>query len=133
MTVSLATTHIGNTQVRDKAWLTALLADVTAIRALFAGMLSGSATWDAGSLVDAAGESKDITVTGAALGDFVLCSMNVDVADMTISAQVTAADTVTVRLQNESGGTLDLASTTVNVRVIPKTAFVAPAALTAVV
>jgi hypothetical protein len=113
-----------------QALLDAMLADYTAIRTVLAGILSGSATWDLGSLVDGAGESKDITVTGAALGDFVLVSLGVDIQDMTISAQVTAEDTVTVRVQNESGGTLDLASTTVRVRVIPQASFAAPAALT---
>jgi hypothetical protein len=92
-----------------------LIAMLTALRGL-----DGSATWDVGSLTDGAGESKDITVTGAAIGDFVLVSMGVDIVDMTISAQVTAADTVTVRIQNESGGTVDLASTTVRVRVLPR-------------
>lgn len=96
-----------------KALLVAMLADF--------GGLNGSATWDAGSLVDGAGESKDVTVTGAALGDFAIASLGVDTVDMVVSASVTAANTVTVRIQNESGSTVDLASTTVAVRVIPKT------------
>lgn len=96
-----------------KALLVAMLADF--------GGLNGSATWDVGSLVDAAGESKDVTVTGAALGDFAVASLGVDVQGMTVTASVKAANTVTVRIQNETGGTLDLASTTVAVRVIPKT------------
>jgi hypothetical protein len=91
--------------------LKGLLADIQGLQA--------SATWDVGSLADGAGESKDITVTGAALGDFVIASMGVDLAGMVISAAVKSANTVTVRIQNESGGTLDLASTTLRVRVFP--------------
>lgn len=80
--------------------------------------LAGSATWNPASLVDGAGESKDITVTGAALGDFALCSPGVDLVDITVSAVVTAANTVTVRIQNETTGTVDLASSTWKVLVL---------------
>lgn len=133
MTVSLATTHTGNSQARDLAWLTALLADVTAIRAVLAGVLSGSATYDTASLADGAGATTTITVTGAALGDFVMVSAGVDLVGISVTAYVSATDTVAIRIQNESGGTVDLASTTIRVRVVPQASFAAPAALTAVV
>lgn len=84
------------------------------------GVLTGSATINPGSLVDGANEPFAVTVTGAALGDFVIVGPGVDVQDMTFSGAVTAADTVTILLQNESGGTLDLGSSTWNVLVIPK-------------
>lgn len=80
-------------------------------------ILESSTTWDAGNLVDGAGESKDVTVTGAALGDFAVACLGVDLQGMVISAHVKSSNTVTVRLQNESGGALDLASTTVKVLV----------------
>lgn len=108
----MAAPTMGNTTGLSNAELIAML---TALRGL-----DGSATWNAGSLVDGAGESKDITVTGAALGDFVVASLGVDIVDFVVSASVTATDTVTVRLQNESGSTVDLASTTVYVRVLPR-------------
>ena len=72
----------------------------------------GSGTADVASLLDGAGASHTITVTGAELGDFVLGSCSVSVSGLTVTAQVTAADTVTFRVQNESGGTVDLASAT---------------------
>lgn len=80
--------------------------------------LAGSATWDPASLGDGAGETKSITATGAALGDFVLVSAPYDLQDCTATAYVQAADTVEIRLQNESTGTRDLASGTWLVRVI---------------
>jgi hypothetical protein len=83
--------------------------------------LSGSATYDAGSLVDAAGVTTTVTVTGAALGDFAMASLGVDLAGITVTAYVSAANTVSVRLQNESGGTIDLASTTLRARVFKAT------------
>jgi hypothetical protein len=68
--------------------------------------------WDPGSLVDGAGETKAITVTGAALGDMVLVSFSLDMQDITISGYVSAADTVECRIQNESTGTVNLGAGT---------------------
>ena len=79
--------------------------------------LEGSATWDAASIADGDEEAKEITVTGAALGDFCLCSHSVDVVDLVLSGQVTAANTVTASLANNTGGALDLGSGTVRARV----------------
>jgi hypothetical protein len=83
-------------------------------------MLPGSATWDAGSIADGDEEAKDVTITGAALGDYVLASLSIDVADLVLTAQVTAADTVTASLANNTGGAIDLASATLYVMVIKK-------------
>ena len=81
------------------------------------GISVASETHDFGSLVDGAGETGSITVIGAALGDFVLVSAAVDLVDMTLTGYVQSANTVEYRLQNESGSTADLASTTVSVLV----------------
>lgn len=85
--------------------------------------LIGSATYDAASLVDAAGATTTVTVTGAAVGDFAQVSHGVSVAGITVTPWVSAADTVSVRFQNESGGTLDLASGTLRAVVTPKAAY----------
>lgn len=85
------------------------------------GGLVGSTTWDAGSIDDGNEEAKEITVAGAALGDFVIgVSLSVDVADLVLNAQVTAANTVTAILANNTGGAVDLASATVRVVVMKK-------------
>lgn len=85
---------------------------------LFSEMWSVSATLDVGSLVDAAGSSDTIAVPGVALGDMVIAvSFGVSVAGITVTGFVSAANVVTIRMQNESAGTLDLASTTVKVLV----------------
>ena len=84
------------------------------------GVLSGSATWDAGSIADGDEEAKEVTVTGAALGDFVLVSASIDTTDLALTAQVTAADTVTCLLLNNTGGAINLGSMTVYVSVIPR-------------
>lgn len=101
--------------------------DRSAIRSLFdairTAFLRGSATYDAASLVDGAGATSTITVTGAALGDLVVVSAGVDLQGITLTAYVSAADTVSFRLQNESGGTLDLASTTFRALVFKRSSF----------
>jgi len=80
--------------------------------ATFSGWRKGSATYDPASLVDAAGATTTVTVTGASLGDYAIPSFSVDLAGITLTAYVSAANTCSVRFQNESGGTLDLASGT---------------------
>lgn len=79
-----------------------------------------SATYDAGSLADGVGATTTVTVPGAALGDACLASLGVDAAAITVTCYISAANTASVRLQNESTGTLDLASTTLRVFVFKK-------------
>lgn len=81
--------------------------------------LQGSITWDPASLADGAGEtSLAITVTGSALGDFVMVSAPYDLQGITCNGYVSAADTVKIRIQNETGGIIDLASGTWRVKTI---------------
>ena len=57
--------------------------------------------------------SLDITVPGVALGDIVMgIAVGVDTVDAVIGGAVTAANTVTLTLLNNSAGAIDLASTT---------------------
>lgn len=81
-------------------------------------VLQNSETKDWGSLADGVGASEDVTVSGASFGDVCLPSMSVDVVDMTFTCDVTAANVATVRMQNESTATVDLASGTLRVLVI---------------
>jgi len=82
--------------------------------------LTGSATWDPGSIADGDEEAKEVTVTGAQLGDFAVASFSLDVTDLVLDAQVTVADTVTCILSNNTGGAIDLGSGTLRVLVFRK-------------
>ena len=73
---------------------------------------TGSATFNPANLVDGAGETTTVTVTGASLGDVALCSFSLDTDGLILFPWVSAANTVSVRLQNETGGTLNIASGT---------------------
>lgn len=117
MTVSAYDFSRGDTEEKQFSNLLAASADAN-----IKGMFYGSATVDVASLVDGAGATASVTVTGVALGDIVLgVSFGVDLVDMTVTGYVQSANTVEVRVQNESGSTADLASTTVRVLVADMT------------
>ncbi len=80
--------------------------------------LTGSATWNPGNIADGDEQTQTVTVTGAALGDFVTAvSFSLDVSDLQLTADVTVANQVTCVLSNSTGGNIDLAEGTVRVRV----------------
>jgi len=82
------------------------------------GTFFSESTVNFASVADADTDGTDVTVQGAALGDMVLgISLAVDVVDLNVTADVTAANTVTVSLGNNTGGAVDLASTTVRILV----------------
>lgn len=85
------------------------------------GLIFQSFTYDPASLNDGVGETKVVTVLGAALGDIVMVGPGIDFQDMTVSAYVQAADTVEVRVQNESAAARNLASSTWNLIVFDVT------------
>jgi hypothetical protein len=77
-----------------------------------------SATVNPASLIDGEGTViATITVTGASLGDFVKASHGADLGGVLLQAWVSAANTVSYRFQNETGGTVDIASATLRVEV----------------
>jgi hypothetical protein len=79
----------------------------------FGVVLTGSVVYNPGSLVDASGESvATIAVAGAEFGDYVMIAAPYDLGGVVATGYVSAPNTVTIRLQNETGGTLDLASGT---------------------
>ena len=80
-------------------------------------VIQASVTYNPPSLADGTGATTTVTCAGAGLGDFAQASFSNDLQGITVTAWVSAADTVSVRFQNESGSTLDLASGTLRVRV----------------
>jgi hypothetical protein len=88
-------------------------------RGLFSDTWAVKCTLNPGSLSDGAGETDDVTVPGVALGDMVIgASLGVDLVGITVTGYVSAADTVKFRIQNESGSTVDLASSTMRLVVV---------------
>jgi hypothetical protein len=79
--------------------------------------LAASAVYDPISLAAGAGVTTTVSVPGAALGDFVQTSFSLDTSGILLTSWVSAANTVSVRFQNQTGGTLDIASGTLRVRV----------------
>jgi|GEM_PF-1792595 len=108
----------GAFQNSDPATEVAIGAAVIPSRPQFTNTLFGSVVWDPASVADGDAVSQEVTVTGAALGDFAIASFSLDVQDLVLDAQVTAANTVTVVLANNTGGAINLASGTVRVIVL---------------
>jgi hypothetical protein len=79
--------------------------------------LVGEYTVDPASLTTGARVAATATVPGAKAGDFAIASFTPMNADISLTAQVTAADTVTVWFQNLGAGTVDLAEGTLRVLV----------------
>jgi hypothetical protein len=81
-------------------------------------LLVGSDTVNPGNIVDGAAENSGVTVPGAELGDRVVdWSFSLDTQGLILYAYVSAADTVTVRFQNETGGDINLGSGTLRASV----------------
>ena len=80
--------------------------------------LSGMTTYDPPSLAASAGVTTTVSVPGANLGDIATFSFSLDLQGVVGYAWVSAADTVSIRFQNESGGVVDLASGTLRAGVV---------------
>lgn len=80
---------------------------------------TGGTTVDFPSVANGAMTSTTVTVTGAQIGEAVAVGLSVAVpAGAILSGSVTAANTVTVTLLNNTGGPLDLASATLRASVL---------------
>ena len=88
------------------------------IHTLAVGQAGATATWDPASLASGSSVSTTVTVSGAALGDFVLASFSLSLSGLTLSAYVSAANTVTVVIGNHTGTAVDIASGTLKVLVL---------------
>lgn len=86
---------------------------------LFSVVLNATATIDPASLTTGSGAtSSAITVTGAEFGDYVLVAAPYDLQGVRCFGYVSAADTVKVRFENNTGSTIDLDSGTYNIKVL---------------
>jgi hypothetical protein len=96
--------------------------------AVFDNVITYQGTLDLGNAATGSGTfvSADVTVPGAALGDFVLVSLGLDTIDAVVAGAVTAANVVTVTLLNNTAGAVNLASTTARIAVLhpASTAFI---------
>jgi hypothetical protein len=79
--------------------------------------LAATVTWDPPDVPAGGKESTTVTVTGAALGDIALASFSLDVQELTMTANVSATNTVEVVLCNLTGSSVNLGSGTLKVLV----------------
>jgi hypothetical protein len=78
---------------------------------------SDTTSWDPGLVGSASRAEKDITVQGAALGDFALATFDKDLQGCGFSAYVSAANTVTCVINNNTGSGKTILSGTLKVLV----------------
>lgn len=75
--------------------------------------VTGTKTWDPGNILDGDAETTTLTVTGAVVGQVCTASQStLTAATLVIAAFPSAADTVRVVLNNNSGGAVDITSGT---------------------
>jgi hypothetical protein len=80
--------------------------------------IDATETYDPPSLAAGAiGAERTVTVTGAALGDYVKVAFSLDTQGIELIGRVSAADTVKYFPRNPTAGVLDLASGTTTIRV----------------
>lgn len=118
-TISAVTTHF--VLVQD----TAAGAEQGRIKKITTGNLrvglNGTTTHGFGSIANNSSATTTISVTGAVDGDYVLVTKPVSSGwsnGESYTAWVSGPDTVTVRQNNNSGGSVDFGSQTINVKVI---------------
>lgn len=92
---------------------TAQTATTAALTAAFPAPLTSSATWNPASVAAGSTTSTTISVVGAVLGQRTTASFSLSLQGMILGSYVSAADTVTVVLNNNTAGALDIASGTV--------------------
>ena len=78
-----------------------------------------SVAWDPINVANGAQTTTTVTATGAKLGDFVAAALSTSLSGLTLTAYVSAADTVTAVLANTTGGAVDIVNSTLRVRVYP--------------
>ena len=102
-----------------EGWLksiTQLLGQINqTISSVFPPALTSSTTWNPPSLASGSSQLKTVTVAGAKLGQSANASFSLDLGGTTLSAYVSAADTITVAQSNLTGGAVDLGSGTLKV------------------
>lgn len=94
-----------------RALVAVLIDELNILRGQVIGV--GQAVWDPANMANATGvTSPNFTITGAQLGDEVQVAAPYTLQGITATAYVSAADTIVVRLQNGTGGAINLGSGT---------------------
>lgn len=88
------------------------------IHSVAVGQVAFTETWNPASIAAGSYEAQDVTVPGAAVGDYVLATHSAILTDdLMISGHVSAADTVTAILFNPTSSPVNIGSGTLGVLV----------------
>lgn len=84
------------------------------------GALIGQKTYNPASLSSGTGVTTTVTVRGATLGNLAFASFSKDLQGVSMTAYVSAPDTISVRFQNGTAGSVDISEgvlTAITVRI----------------
>ena len=84
-------------------------------RGLFRNVVELEAAYDPASVGSNATVTDDVAVQGVHLGDMVLLSIDIDIQDLVLTANVTATDVVTIVLANTTAGAVNLGPSNVHI------------------
>ncbi len=110
----------GSIKVFGNALINGATAIFTGLTPFPTGTLAdgGSETWNPAEIADGNSlDNSNVTVTGAALGDIAFASLGVDLTGLILTAAVTEPNVVVCTLTNSTDAAVNLASSTLKVRV----------------
>jgi len=84
------------------------------------GALIGQKTYNPPSMSTGTGVTTTVTVPGATIGNLAFASFSKDLSGVSLTAYVSAPDTISVRFQNGTAGSVDLSEgvlTAITVRI----------------
>lgn len=81
------------------------------------GWGKGATTFDPASLTNGTGQTNTVACSGARMGDLVDISFSNALLGLQLTAWVSSPDIVSFRLQNGTGGTVDLGAGTIRVKI----------------
>lgn len=87
-------------------------------QALFEHVVEFEAVYDPASVNSNGNVIDTISVGHVELGDFVLCSLDIDLQQLTLHAYASAAGTVSINLVNPTAGAVNLPSCDIHVVVL---------------
>ena len=79
--------------------------------------LEGSASWNPGTITNAGNATATMTVAGAVVGDPVTVGFSQDIQGVKFFGYVSSANTVSMRFENNTGGSITISSGTAYARV----------------
>lgn len=87
-------------------------------RGLFDNVIELEVTWNPDNIGSNSFFEEDVTVQGAELGDICLASFEADLQNLNLNCHVTASNTISLHLSNNTAGAVNLPAAQVHIIVL---------------